>query len=293
MARADTTRARSGGRRPAGAVTPAPARVAEFRELVWRHYAEHGRHDLPWRQTSDPYVVLVSEVMLQQTQVPRVLPRYEAWMAEFPTLDSLAAAPLESVLRAWQGLGYHRRAVALKRAAEIVSERFGGELPRDTATLEQLPGVGPATAAGIMAFAYGEPALYLETNVRAVFLHEFFGDRDGVPDREIRPLVEATLDSDDPRGWYYALLDYGWWLKRTQPNPTRRSRHYAKQSAFEGSWRQKRARALRAVIAVPGVAADTVAAELAISPGEVSDLLAELESEGFLAHDGENWFVAP
>lgn len=271
---------------------PTPRQAVAFRERVWAHYREHGRHDLPWRLTTDPYAVLVSEVMLQQTQVSRVVAKYEAFLGEFPSVDALAAAPLERVLRLWQGLGYNRRAVALKRAAETVSERHAGVIPCDLASLEALPGVGPATAAGVLAFAYGEPAPYLETNIRAVYLHEFFADRDAVPDREILPLVRATLDEENPRLWFYALLDYGWWLKRSQPNPSRRSAHHTRQTRFEGSRRQKRARLLRAVMGAPGGTAAELAAEVGSSLGETTGLLEELEREGFLERDADGWRVA-
>jgi len=268
--------------------------IGAFRERVWEHYHAHGRHDLPWRQTHDPYEVLVSEVMLQQTQVSRVISKYEAWLAEFPTVDALAAAPLDAVLWRWQGLGYNRRAIALKRSAEVISREYAGAVPREIATLKRLPGIGPATAAGVLVFAFGEPAPYLETNVRAVYLHEFFGDRDGVPDREILPLVEVTIDRTNPRDWFYALLDYGWWLKREHPNPSRRSAHHAKQSRFEGSRRQKRARLLRAVMAAPGRSATELGAELdpTLSPAEATELLEELAGEGFLAFEREGWVVA-
>jgi A/G-specific adenine glycosylase len=268
------------------------AAIASFRARVWAHWREHGRHDLQWRLTADPYAILVSEVMLQQTQVPRVVPKYTEWMEQFPTIDSLAAAPLEAVLRAWQGLGYNRRAVALKRAAEIVSDQHGGVLPRDVAALMALPGIGPATAAGVMAFAYGKPVVYLETNVRGVYIHEFFGDAEKVPDRDILPLLEATLDDSDPRRWFYALLDYGWWLKRTYPNPTRRSAHYARQGKFEGSRRQRRSRLLRSVMAEPGTTADSLARDLDLSFGETASLLDSLATEGFLRCEDERWFVA-
>ncbi|NTW28951.1 MAG: adenine glycosylase [Coriobacteriia bacterium] len=263
--------------------------------------------DFPWRRTRDPYEILVSEVMLQQTQVARVLTRFPEWLAEFPTIDALAVAPLEAVLRAWQGLGYNRRAVALKRAAEQVAETSGGQLPADEASLRALPGVGAATAAGVLAFAFDLPAVYLETNVRAVFLHELFADLDAVPDREILPLVaaavaEASRQGIGPRPWYYALLDYGSHLKRTQPNPSRRSAHHARQSAFEGSHRQKRAALLRDVIAEPGRTADDYAADLAASEraagrtpprtGEVFAILESLAAEGFLARAADGWFVA-
>jgi len=253
--------------------------------------------DLPWRNTRDPYAVLVSEVMLQQTQVLRVVGYYERWLEEFPTLDALAAAPLEAVLRAWQGLGYNRRAVALKRLAEqLAAGPVPAALPHDESALRALPGVGPATAAGVLAFAFGEPAAYLETNVRTVFLHELFADADGVPDREIVPLVEqaaavAQETGIDPRTWNYALLDYGAYLKRTVPNPSRRSAHHARQSAFEGSRRQKRARLLRAVMESPGIPAEEHARGLGLDADEALGILEALETEGFIAHDGAGWSV--
>ncbi|TLM70546.1 MAG: A/G-specific adenine glycosylase, partial [Actinobacteria bacterium] len=209
---------------------PTPEQVAVFRERVYERWRAEGRHDLPWRRTADPYAVLVSEVMLQQTQVARVLPKYEGWLAEFPTADALAAAPLEAVLRAWSGLGYHRRAVALKRAAETVTREHAGVVPRDEAALRALPGVGPATAAGVLAFAFDEPALYLETNVRAALIHDFFPGRDDVRDAELIPVLAAVLDRDRPRDWYHALLDYGYAIKREVPNPSRRSAHHSRQS---------------------------------------------------------------
>ncbi len=218
--------------------------VREEGKLLWR--------ELPWRNVGDAYAVLVSEVMLQQTQVKRVLGRWERFLAKFPTPDALAAAATSDVIMEWQGLGYNRRALALKRACEICSADFGGSLPRTAAELEKLPGIGPATAAGVVAFAYDEPALYLETNVRTVFLHDVFPGREGVRDKEIAPLVAATCPDEDVRGWYYALLDYGAHLKATVANPSRRSAHYARQSAFEGSRRQKRAEVVRIVLAAEG-----------------------------------------
>lgn len=277
-----------------------PCAVEAFVARVYARGLELYR-DFPWRRTRDPYAILVSEVMLQQTQVARVVPYYERWLADFPGLEALAAAPLEAVLRAWQGLGYNRRAVALKRLAEQVVERAeasgaAAELPRETADLVALPGVGPATAAGVRAFAFDEPDAYLETNVRAVVLHELLGDRDAVPDREVRELVAAAAAAAeragiDARAWNYALLDYGVFLKRTVPNPSRRSAHHTRQSPFEGSRRQKRARLLRAVMDAPGSDAAELAEGLGIDAAEALDLLGELSGEGFVARESGGWRV--
>jgi len=226
---------------------PSVAALEAFRATVCAFFRER-RREMPWRECDDAYAVLVSEVMLQQTQVSRVLARWAEWMDAFPTIDALAAAPLAVVLERWQGLGYNRRAVALKRCAVEVAERFGGRLPEDATVLRGLPGIGPATAAAVVNYAYRIPAPFIETNVRAVFLHHFFADTADVPDRELMPVVEASWDREDPRGWGYALMDYGAWLKKQVPNPSRRSRHHARQSSFEGSRRQKRARLLRAVM---------------------------------------------
>lgn len=279
------------------------ARIEAFVDTVLAEGGEHYR-DLPWRHTSDPYAVLLSEIMLQQTQVTRVVPYWERWLTDFPTLEALAAAPLEPVLRAWQGLGYNRRAVALKRAAEqVVAEHHAAgaagpaTLPSDEAALRALPGIGPATAAGVRAFAFRLPSAYLETNVRAVVLHELFADADGVPDREVAPLVARAAEAAQSRGidaavWNWALLDYGAHLKRSMPNPSRRSAHHTRQSAFEGSRRQKRARLLRAVMETPGSTADALATDLGIESGLAATLLEELAAEGFLTLDDELWSVA-
>lgn len=222
--------------------------MQEFCDRVWEEGRAHGR-DLPWRHIADPYGVLVSEIMLQQTQVTRVLRYWQRFMSLFPTIDALAAADASDVLAAWQGLGYNRRALALKRAADECSAQLAGRLPETVEDLQKLPGIGLATAAGVMSFAHNKPSVYLETNVRAVFLHELFPDREKVSDKELVPLVAASCPQDNPRDWYYALLDYGAYLKQTQVNPSRRSAHHVRQSTFEGSRRQKRAELLRCVLA--------------------------------------------
>lgn len=278
--------------------------LAPFREKVLTRGHELYR-DLPWRRTRDPYAIWVSEVMLQQTQVARVDGRWQRWLARFPDVRSLAAAQTADVLEEWQGMGYNRRALSLLNAAQAVCDG-GGEMPREYGDLVALPGIGPATAAGIRAFAYDLPGVYLETNVRAVFLHELFPDREGVGDRELEPLVRQCCPpgdgdpSDDPRTWYYALLDYGAYLKRTLPNPSRRSKGHVRQSRFEGSHRQKRAALVRLLLShSEGVDSGTLARELSaeevkagrneLGGGEVEAILRELAGEGFCHQQGGIW----
>jgi A/G-specific adenine glycosylase len=271
------------------------AEVSDTEAEAFRAYVrERGRalyREMPWRRSDDPYAVLVSEVMLQQTQVVRVLRVYPEWIEAFPTFDALAAAPLTAVLDRWQGLGYNRRAVALRLCAQTVVERFDGRLPEEPAALRRLPGIGPATAAAVVNYAYAVPAPFVETNVRSVYLHHFFADAADVPDRVLIPLVEATWDLEEPRAWGYALMDYGAWLKRTVPNPSRRSSHHVRQSPFEGSRRQKRSRLLRQVMARPGRSGEEYAADLGLVPGEADRLLEEMAGEGFLERSGGTWVV--
>ena len=293
--------------------------------------AKKGRElyrDLPWRRTYDPYAIWISEVMLQQTQVSRVDGRWQRWLERFPTVDALAAAAPSDVLEEWQGLGYNRRALSVHRAAQAISEA-GGVFPQDPKELVKLPGIGPATAAGIRAFAFNLHGVYLETNVRTVFLHELYPQAEGVPDSELVPLVELTCpasvedavdavaagadaavntaaETDEteltPRSWYYALLDYGAYLKKTIPNPSRRSKSHVKQSRFEGSHRQKRAELLRVLLAHKdegGAEFETLHQELCqieVNAGrETLDeqvtlgLLEELAKEGFCQKNNEYW----
>lgn len=199
---------------------------------------------MPWRQDTRPYYVLVSELMLQQTQVDRVIPKFEAFIAAFPSEHELAAASLADVLRLWQGLGYNRRAKFLHEAAKRVVEI--GEFPHDEAGLMTLPGVGKNTAGAILAYAFNKPALYIETNIRAVYIHHFFADSELVDDKDIYSLLKQTIDDTNPRHFYWALMDYGSWLKKQGVRPGR-SRHYKKQSPLKGSVREIRGQILAAL----------------------------------------------
>lgn len=221
----------------------------EFKKLVLGHWKKHGRHDMPWRRTTDPYRILVSEVMLQQTQVDRVVPFYRSFLAAFPTFRALSRAPVARVLKAWQGLGYNRRALMLRRLAQAAVADHGGALPDDYGKLVSLPGIGPYTAGAVCAFAFNKPHPVIETNIRRVYLHHFFPGRRQVHDRDILPFVIRHLSFDIPvRHWYWALMDYGATLAKSVPNPNRRSKQYARQSAFEGSVRQLRGRILRLLL---------------------------------------------
>ena len=200
---------------------------------------------MPWRRDTRPYFVLASEIMLQQTQVERVVPKFEAFVAAFPDEKTLARASLADVLKLWQGLGYNRRAKFLHEAAKMIVGEFGGEFPGTYDQLVRLPGVGKNTAGAILAYSFNQPAIFIETNIRTVYLHHFFPDGEIVDDKEITKLLETTIDREHPREWYWALMDYGSFLKRSGQGRLKQSKHYTKQSPLEGSVRQVRGQIVR------------------------------------------------
>ncbi len=261
--------------------------ISKFRDRVIEFYREHGRN-LPWRNTTDPYRILVSEVMLQQTQVSRVLGKYEEFLDLYQDFPALAQAPLGEILSAWQGLGYNRRALSLKRCAERVVNEYNGILPDDVENLLTFPGIGQATAAAVLVYAHNRPLVFIETNVRRVFIHCFFWERDRVTDAEIRPLVAETLDRERPRDWYYALMDLGTHMAETIPNPNRKSTRYRIQSRFEGSDRQIRGLVVR--LLAPGGSLSRAAildSCRGYSEERLGMILATLEEEGLVrSRDG-------
>lgn len=212
---------------------------ADFQELIWQKARELYR-PMPWRETTDPYFVLVSELMLQQTQVDRVIPKFNDFMIKFPTIKDLAQAKLSEVLIAWSGLGYNRRAKFLHLAAQKVLTDFHGMIPDTLDELVSLPGVGPNTAGAILAYSFNQPVIFIETNIRTVYFHHFFGDEIGISDKELRELVQSTLDHEHPREWYWAMMDYGSFLKKQGLGKIDQSRHYKKQSPLKGSVREVR-----------------------------------------------------
>jgi A/G-specific adenine glycosylase len=253
----------------------------KFRKTIYSYYKKHGR-ELPWRQTQDPYRILVSEIMLQQTQVERVIEKYPAFVWQFPNFRALADAPLRDVLAAWQGLGYNRRAASLKQIGEIVTKKYGGNFDADLQFLTGLPGIGHNTACAVLAYAFNKPFGFVETNIRTVFIHFFFPDRDGIRDAEILPLVEQTLDRENPRAWYSALMDYGTMLKKTHGSINPRSAHYQKQSPFKGSDRQVRGMVLKTIITHGQMTDAQIVKELQLPPDRALKALTALQKEGFV-----------
>jgi len=265
--------------------------VSAFQTLIYGYYNQYGR-DLPWRKTENPYHIFVSEIMLQQTQVERVIQKYGHFLSVFPDFPSLARSALKNVLSAWQGLGYNRRALALVRTAHVVLTEYGGILPHEVDELVKLPGIGKTTAASIYVFAFNKPAVFIETNIRRVFIHRFFADHDNVHDREIFPLVEKTLDRSHPRLWYYALMDYGAMLKKLIQNPNRKSSHYRKQPPFEGSDRQMRGEILRVLLKDAPLPASDIAKTIRIARKRLTLTLTRLEQEGLIKEHGGTYTIA-
>lgn len=261
-------------------------RIVEFQEIVWNYYREHARQ-MPWRDEPTPYNVVVSEFMLQQTQVDRVRPKFEAWVEKWPDFASLAAASTEDVLRLWKGLGYNRRALRLQAVARRVHVDYDGNLPSDVEVLKTYSGIGPGTAGAIVAYAFNQPVVFIETNIRRVFLHHFFGDREGVTDKEILPFIAEAVDGEHPREWYWALMDYGTFLKTQVVNPNRRSKHYTRQSKFEGSNRQLRGLILERVLETGYLRlGDKI---IGFEESDVERVCDELAHEGFLEAQGDRF----
>ena len=277
---------------------PQSKTMRAFRRTAWSYYRDHGR-DLPWRTPAlklsrgklDPYPITVSEIMLQQTQVDRVIPKYGVWLEAFPNWQALADAPTGKILKLWQGLGYNRRALNLKRCAEAVVNEHAGQMPTGTRELLDLPGIGPYTASAIQAFAFNRPIVMIETNIRSVFIDHFFDDVEEVDDKDILPLIEEAIDHENPREWYWALMDYGAHLKKTNPNPSRRSKQHVQQSTFEGSNRQIRGAIVRFVTEAESITQAQLVKRLNDDP-RVAENITKLEQEGFLVRQGTRIRVA-
>lgn len=211
-----------------------------FQDKIFLWYHEHKR-DLPWRQTRDPYKILVSEVMLQQTQVARVIPKYKAWIGRFPDVHQLVAAPLRDVLQYWSGLGYNSRALNLQKTARIVVQEYQGEFPKSTKELLELPGIGKYTAAALACFAFDAQIPVVDTNIRKVITHEFFNGE--MPDEKtIEATAAAILPAKRASEWNQALMDYSSLSLKNKKIPV------VKQSAFLSSDRYYRGQTVKLLI---------------------------------------------
>ena len=242
--------------------------------------------------------------MLQQTQVPRVLFKYKSFLKKFPTVRTLAGAPFSAVLKEWSGLGYNRRGKYLHDAAKVIVDEFRGDIKK--ATIARLPGVGPYTRAAIRTFAYNEPHMMIETNVRAAFIHHFFPypltsrgrgklayskKSTAVHDRDLVPLIEACAEGQDPRTWYWALMDYGSHVKRLHVNPTRRSASYAMQTKFAGSLREVRGAIIK--VLNDGAHGDlAIANKLSFEGQMIRHALTGLKKDGLVVSNKGSWRIA-
>lgn len=264
--------------------------IVAFHRILTEYYYEHGRHDMLWRQPDDqgrfdPYRILVSEIMLQQTQADRVANKYTEFLSAFPDIGSLAEAPLGEVLKLWNGLGYNRRAKYLWQAARMIREKYGGKFPDTAENLRRLPGVGPNTAGAIMAYAYDQPTVYVETNIRTVIIRHYFHDKSGVSDKEIAAVLSALMAEGvlGPREFYWAMMDYGTHLKSTVGNLNRASKSYKRQSKFQGSKRQIRGAVIR-LLASSAHSADDLQAKIADE--RLQGVLSDLVREGLIIDSG-------
>jgi len=220
--------------------------------------------------------------MLQQTQTGRVTEKFLNFTEKFPNFFVLSNAPLDEVLKMWQGLGYNRRAIAIKKIAEIVINEYNGQLPDSVEILKSFPQIGHNTASSIITFAFNKPTLFIETNIRRVYIYFFFPGKNNIRDKDIAPILEKTMDKDNPREWYYALMDYGVMLKKRFPNLNKRSAHYRKQAKFKGTNRQIRGKLLRMIIKYKSIALDIEKKLKDSSIERIRTILSQLEKEGFL-----------
>lgn len=264
-----------------------PLSIPDFKRIITDYYDSWGR-SFPWRETQDPYNILVSEIMLQQTQTERVVPRYIQWLERFPTIDDLATASFDTVLSSWVGLGYNRRAKYLHETSKIIQNQYKSVFPVDSKELQKLPGLGHYTANAVSTFAFNQPNIFIETNIRAVYIFFFFSHCEKVKDQQILEQIAESIDSQNPRHWYYALMDYGADLKRKIQNPNRQAASYSKQSKFTGSARQARGSVLRYLAREKcGTPADIARCE-GIEQHRIEGVLPALLKEGMVAEtDGK------
>lgn len=263
----------------------------KFKKEIWEYYENHGRK-LPWRSIHDPYKIFVSEIMLQQTQVARVLKKYPEFIKKFPSFQSLASAKLSDVFLVWQGMGYNRRAKFMKHTAEIIVKDFGGIVPRDQRMLKTFPGIGAGTAGSLLAFIYNEPVCFVETNIRRVIIHFFFKEGADIEEKDILKKVQETIDTSNPREWYYALMDYGSMLpKQGKINVNKKSKIYKKQTPFIGSRRQLRGCVIKFLLDKKSGSSSEIMRVYGAQKNEIDEILVSLAKEGIIKKKGRFYSI--
>lgn len=263
--------------------------IKVFQGLIYSFY-NHKKRNFPFRENITPYKVVVSEIMLQQTQTNRVAEKFIEFINKFPDFKSLAQASIEELLSVWQGLGYNRRAIALKMIAERIMSEFNGNVPKDMDSLTSLPQIGHNTASSILSFAYNIPTYFIETNIRRVYIYFFFSGKTEIDDKEIMELVKVSVDKDNPRDWYYALMDFGTMLKKTHPELNKKSAHYRKQSKFDGSTRQVRGKVLKLLLEKPFSKREIID-KINYEEKKVIEILDALKKEGFIQEEQDKFFI--
>lgn len=262
-----------------------PERIQEFQKKVFSFYKKHGR-ELPWRQTTDPYKILTSELMLQQTQVNRVVPYYEKWIARWPTVGALASASRAEVLSAWMGLGYNTRAVNLHKAVQKIVTEFDGDVAEAMRQYNEIPGVGRYTSQAVLIFSTNADLVTVDTNIRRIFISEFHLSQD-ISDRELWEYAEMCLPHGKSRQWHNALMDYGA-LHQTVKKTGIRSK--SPQSKFEGSNRQIRAAILRILLCDPS-SFENIRRALGVEQMRLRKILGKMVDEELLTMHNKRYQV--
>ncbi|MBY9006138.1 MAG: ArsR family transcriptional regulator [Candidatus Lokiarchaeota archaeon] len=263
--------------------------ITAFQNFIYSFYKSKKRN-FPFRENITPYKIVVSEIMLQQTQTNQVAEKFLEFIKKFPDFISLAQASVEELLSAWQGLGYNRRALALKKIAECIINEYNGNVPKDLNALTSLPQIGHNTASSILSFAYNIPTYFIETNIRRVYIYFFFPGKSQIDDKEIMELVKNSIDKDNPRDWYYALMDYGTMLKKTHPELNKKSAHYRKQSKFDGSRRQVRGKILKLLLEKP-LSIKEITDKIYFEKKKILEVLKTLKKEGFIQEGQEKFYI--
>ena len=258
--------------------------IASFRRTVYRYYHSHVR-SMPWRDDTSPYCIFVSEVMLQQTQLERVIKKFPLFIERYRSFSDLARGSLAEIFSVWQGLGYNRRAKWLRDASRMIMEKFHGVLPEDPEQIAKLPGIGKNTAAAIAVYAFNHPVAYIETNIRSVFIHHFFQASSEVTDEQILPLVKRACDKKNPREWYWALMDYGTHLKEIHKNPSRKSAHYRPQTPFKNSDRRIRGIIIKTIGDNGTIAKNVLYTATGEIPGRIDRIVDSLVKEGLVREE--------